>query len=95
MIVSYSNIATNIVVSLPGRRRQWLVYELEGALVIIFGELQSKHFICGGGEFGACAEYFLGRWGKQWPGKSIHYVQVQRVPMQGPSVVFISCASSL
>ena len=28
-------------------RRQWLAHELESALVIICGELQSKHFIGG------------------------------------------------
>ena len=38
-----------------GERRQWLVHELESALVVICGELQSKHFIGGGG---ACAKYF-------------------------------------
>ena len=53
-----SNIATNIVESLPGiwgkwgeGRRYWLVHELDSAFVIICGELQSNHFIDGGGEF--------------------------------------------
>ena len=50
MIVCYSNITTNILESLPGIwgkggvKRQWLVHELESALVIICGELQSNYW---------------------------------------------------
>ena len=56
--------------------------------MIVFGELQSKHFI-GGVESVELCKILLGRWGKQCPGESIHYFQVQGVHLQGPSVVFI------
>ena len=63
--------------------------------MIICEGLQSKHLIGRVGSFEQVQNTFLGTRGKQWPGESTHYFQVQGVHLEGPSVDFTLCASSL
>ena len=70
MIVCYSNIATSMVESLPGfgerGRGQWLIHEQESAFV------NHSDYLLGWGVLSMC-KILLVRWGKQWPGETIHY----------------------
>ena len=69
-----------MVESLPGfgetLRGQWLVHEQESAFV------NQGDYLLGWGVLGMC-KILLGRWGKQWPGETIHYFQGAGGPLGG------------